>query len=134
MNTSNISSIIDYSLLIIDLYRSVTKIYGTQLDLLFYFYLIVSKMSSDNHGMHYAIMDRIKQCYDDEIEIYHRTTMIIEYNRSCAIINASVSLGSAPQCFTFSLVMFNMLSDLFAYLLTAALLRDTANTKALCKT
>ena len=36
--------------------------------------------------MHYAFMDRIKQCYADEIEIYHTTTMIIEYDRSCAIL------------------------------------------------
>ena len=54
--------------------------------------------------MHYAFMDRIKQCYADEIEIYHRTTMIIEYDRSCAIINALLA-WARPSMFYILLVI-----------------------------
>ena len=57
--------------------------------------------------MHHAIMDTIKQCYADEIEIYHRTTMIIEYNRSCAIINALLAWAH-PSMFYILLVMMNI--------------------------
>ena len=58
--------------------------------------------------MHYAFMDRIKQCYADEIEIYHRTTMIIEYDRSCAIINALLA-WARPSMFYILLVVINSL-------------------------
>ena len=53
--------------------------------------------------MHHAFMDRIKQCYADEIEIYHRTTMIIKYDRSCAIINA-LQAWARPSMFYILLV------------------------------
>ena len=39
--------------------------------------------------MNHVIMDRIKQCYADEVVIaMDLSTMIIAYDRSCAIINA----------------------------------------------
>ena len=62
--------------------------------------------------MHYAFMDRIKQSYADEIEIYHTTTMIIECDRSCAIINALLA-WARPSMFYILLVTGEMKNDYF---------------------
>ena len=64
--------------------------------------------------MHYAFMDRIKQCYADEIEIYHTTTMIIEYDRSCAIINALLA-WARPSMFYILLVKEVMIANLIHF-------------------
>ena len=65
--------------------------------------------------MHYAFMDRIKQCYADEIEIYHTTTMIIEYDRSCAIINALLAWARPSMFYILLVIIISSICCIFSH-------------------